>query len=99
MSTPPITLADAKAHMNILDTVDDTVIEAKLSAATEYVEQYIGQHFADITGGIPEPLKEAIRQITAHFYENREPVLVGVNAQEIPLSAFNLMDSYRKWVF
>ena len=99
MSTPPITLADAKAHMNITTDIDDAVISDKLSAASTYVEHYIGQLFSDFTDGVPPPLKEAVRQISAHFYENREPALVGVNAQEIPLSAFDLMDSYRKWVF
>lgn len=101
-STPPITLADAKAHMNILDSTDDAVITAKLAAATEYIEGYIGKLFdneEDFPDGIPEPLKEAVRQITAHFYENREPVLVGVNAQELPFNVFDIMNGYRKWVF
>lgn len=99
MSTPPIDLADVKAHLNITDNADDTVITAKLAAASSYVEHYVGQLFEDYVDGVPDPLKEAVRQVTAHFYENREPVLVGVSGQEIPLSAFDLMNAYRKWVF
>mgnify|MGYP000197396570 CR=1 FL=1 len=48
---------------------------------------------------VPAPLKEAVRQLAAHFYENREAALVGVTASELPFGVIDLVAPYRTWVF
>ncbi|MBA7592232.1 hypothetical protein ES708_34410 [subsurface metagenome] len=44
---------------------------------------------------IPEPIKQALKLIIGHLYENREEVLVGKTAIRIPLSAESLLGPYR----
>lgn len=48
---------------------------------------------------VPAPLCEAIKQLAAHWYENREAVLIGTQAFALPLSLFDLVGPYRAWVF
>jgi len=43
----PITLADARAHLRVTDTDEDVLIEAFISAAREYAENYCGRSFAE----------------------------------------------------
>lgn len=39
---------------------------------------------------------EAVKQIVTHLYENREPVVVGLTANDVPLSALMLLDADRR---
>ena len=48
---------------------------------------------------IPAAVKEAVRQLAAHLYENREASLVGVTAQSLPFGTLDLLSSYRAWQF
>ena len=44
---------------------------------------------------IPNPLIQAIRLIIGHWYENRETVVIGTIANEIPFAAQALIDQFR----
>lgn len=44
---------------------------------------------------IPEGIKTAIKLIANHWYENREAVVVGTGASEVPISARMLLDAHR----
>ena len=44
---------------------------------------------------IPEDLRHAIILMVAHWYEHREPVVVGTTAAEVPMSAQSLLNRYR----
>lgn len=97
-----ITVEDAKAHMNITSQDDDLLIADKITAAEEWLSLQIGAKVWDIQtfpNGTPAPLKEAVRQLVAHWYENREASLVGVTAEEIPFGVFDLIAPYRVWSF
>lgn len=97
-----ITVADAKAHMNISSNADDALITAKIAAAEAWIGQFIGRPLDDTEAfpdGIPEPLKEAIRQLVAHLYENREATIVGLNMVDVSPGLFDLMAPYREWAF
>ena len=48
---------------------------------------------------VPEPLREAVRQLAAHLYENREPVAVGNIVNELPHGIEDLIADYRVWGF
>ena len=44
---------------------------------------------------VKAPLKLAIKELVAHWYENREPVLVGSIVANIPLTVDRLLGPYR----
>ena len=48
---------------------------------------------------VPEGLKQAIKIIGATLYEQRESVVVGLTAMEIPFSAQNLLVPFTSWKF
>lgn len=94
-----ITLADAKAHLNITDETDDTMIAEKIGAAEAWVADFTGEDFLDeeaFPDGAPAPVKEAIRKFVADLYENREASLAGIAA---PFGVADLLAPYRRWTF
>ncbi|WP_413709381.1 head-tail connector protein [Rhizobium sp. Rhizsp82] len=64
-------MADVKAELRILHAHEDGLIQRKLSAAIDYVESAIGKKLADIEGGAPASLDEAIIALACHLYEHR----------------------------
>ena len=96
MST--ITVEDAKAHLNIITDDDNDLIAGKIAAAEEWIGLFVGKALSDFAP-VPEPLKEAVRQLTGHLYENREASLVAVSAELLPLGLHDLMAPYREYVF
>lgn len=90
-----ITLADFKAHMSILDDADDALLEAKIAAAQGHVESFTGPLDQDA----PAPLKEAVRQLAAHLFENREASIIDGTVRPIPLGFHDLIAPYRAWEF
>ena len=51
--------------------------------------------FGNTTASIPEDLKLAILLLVGHWYENRETVIIGVSASEVPFSVQCLIGKYR----
>ncbi len=100
-----VTLDDLKAHCNVTFDTDDALLTRKLAVATAHVENVLGGTLdetfpaAEFPDGVPAPVVEAILQIAAHLYENREVAIVGVTVQEIPLGAHDLLSPYRSWSF
>jgi len=48
-----------------------------------------------LASDVPEQIKLAIKMLAAHWYENREPVLIGVSQSNIPMSVDSLLWQYR----
>lgn len=96
-----VTLDDLKAHLNITFDLDDALLSSKLAAASAYVGQWVGGELATVyPSGIPAPLDEAVRQLAAHFYENREAVNVQeARALVLPFGVADLIAPYRVWAF
>ena len=97
-----VLLATAKQHLNVTDDTDDVIIQAKINAAEAHIEQLLGFTLASgFTGsaGVPDDVREAVLQLTGHWYENREASLVGISAEEIPFGVWQLIGPYREWVF
>lgn len=46
-------------------------------------------------GDVPEPIRQAILLLTAHYFENREGVVLGSAAAELPLGVCALLANYR----
>jgi uncharacterized phage protein (predicted DNA packaging) len=93
-----VTLEEMKAHLNITTADDDALITGKIEAAEAHIEAMLPagslDNFAD-----QQDVKEAVKQLAAHFYENREAVLLGVSAQELPLGVYQLLAPHRMWEF
>jgi len=96
-----ITLEDAKAHLNVTGSEDDYVISAKIAAAEAWIGAYIGMALDNLDAfpdGPAEPVKEAVRQLIGHLYENREATVVGANAFVPPFGVIDLLGPYREIV-
>lgn len=94
-----VTLNEAKAHLNIdLDwTEDDNYIISLLEMAEVVVANHIHDTLSgleDVNGAVPRPLVHGIKLLVSHFYENREPLAVGVSVANIPYSFEYLFDPY-----
>ncbi|WP_407192526.1 head-tail connector protein [Bradyrhizobium sp. STM 3566] len=94
---PGITLNQAKAHLNVTLDADDALITGKLAAAKAWVGAYTASDPDGDTA--PAPIGEAVLQLTAHLYQNREASLVGVTAQELPFGFLDLLAPYRAFAF
>lgn len=56
--------------------------------------------YGDAAGDVPEDLKEAIRSLAGHLYENREATFVGSGGvQVLPFGVEALLQPYRERVF
>ncbi|WP_332712626.1 head-tail connector protein [Pelagibacterium mangrovi] len=89
-------------HLNIEDGTDFDLLEQKVAVAEAWISKFIGTPLDDeetFPDGPPEPLKEAVRQLVGHLYENREATLIGVTADEIPFGVMDLITPFRTWVF
>jgi uncharacterized phiE125 gp8 family phage protein len=50
-----------------------------------------------LAAAVPEPIKAAIKLLAAHWYENREPVVVGNIVTPLPMAVESLLWSYRSF--
>jgi uncharacterized phage protein (predicted DNA packaging) len=92
-----VTLASLKQHLNLTLDDDDELLTSKLEAARIWVAAYTGGSADQID--IPAPVDEAVRQLAAHLYENREATLTGLTAQALPFGFLDLLSPYRAWAF
>lgn len=95
---PVIEVADLKAHMNVTSDADDALITGKIAAAEGWIAAFTGADWPP-ADPVPDALKEAIRQLAAHLFENREASLVGITAQQLPFGLLDLLAPYRAWAF
>ena len=92
-----IQLDDMKAHLNVTFDTDDVLIQGKIDAAEDFISSFYDGTWPP---AMPAPgLLEAIRQLGAHLYENREASLIGVTSQELPFGLMDLLTPYRAWAF
>ena len=93
-----ITVEDAKAHCNITTDADDGLIAGKIAAAEAFIDGWLEKPLAEMTT-VPADLKEAVRQLVGHLYENREATLVGISADELPMGFWGILTQHREWSF
>ncbi|QMV26844.1 phage gp6-like head-tail connector protein [Brucella sp. BO3] len=92
MAVVPLTLA--KAHMNIVGTDDDELINHYIDAAAEFIFDFTGNAVPDPA---PAQIKQAILMICAHWYENREASTVGISAATLPLGVIAILRNHRDY--
>lgn len=52
--------------------------------------------YGDDAADVPAPLRQALLLLVAHWFERREPVVLGAVAQEVPATAAGLLLPYRR---
>ena len=52
--------------------------------------------YGDAAGDVPEPLRQALLLLVAHWYERREPVVLGETAIQVPETVQSLLLPYRR---
>lgn len=97
-----VDLEDAKSHLGILDDADDSLISGKIDAAQAWLESQLGYSIEDEYDGdspvaYPADLVEAVRQMTAHMFENREATVVGLSITETPAAVADTVRNYRRY--
>lgn len=102
-----VNIEQMKQQLNLTGipgTDDDALIERKIEAAQNHIERLLGFRIEETYGGtdqdeIPPALVEAVCQLAAHWYENREATLVGVNGQELPFGVWQIVNEFREYSF
>jgi uncharacterized phiE125 gp8 family phage protein len=52
--------------------------------------------FGDAADDVPQPIRQSLLLLVAHWYENREPVEIGATATPIPSGVSELLLPYRR---
>lgn len=98
-------LAGLKEQLSFTDDIgeaDDALLQRKLDAAQNHVERLLGFKIEDIFGGtgqepVPAVLIEAVLQLAAHWYDNREAGSEAV--RELPFGVREIVTEYREFTF
>ncbi|MCA0847196.1 head-tail connector protein [Salipiger thiooxidans] len=100
-----VDIFDLKEQLSFTDdigSVDDDLLQRKLDAAHNHVERLLGFKIEETFGGedqdpIPPALIEAVSQLAAWWYEQREAA--GDTAREIPFGVREIITEYREFTF
>lgn len=87
-----------------LGTADDALMTRKISGAQDHIERLLGFKIEATYGGadqepVPPALVEAVCQLAAHWFENREASIVGVTAMVMPFGVEAIVNEYREYSF
>jgi uncharacterized phiE125 gp8 family phage protein len=52
--------------------------------------------YGDEASDVPAPIRHALTLLVAHWFERREPVVLGLGAQEVPATVAGLLLPYRR---
>lgn len=97
-------LATVKLHLRVDDAAEDALIGVYATAAEESAMQFLGRTvYADATaqgtdtaGIVINPaIQASLLLICGHLYANREDVVIGVSATQLPNGAQYLLHPYR----
>ena len=105
-----VTLHDAQGGASVLDAenyaVDVLSTPARLvlkSAAPAIVTRELNAFeiafaagYGDEASDVPAPIRQALTLLVAHWFERREPVVLGASAQEVPTTVAGLLLPYRR---
>ena len=99
------TIAELESHLAFTSDmagVDSLLLQQKLEAAQGHVERLLGFAIEENFGGVdqdpvPTPLREAVLQLAAHWYENREGV--SDTLRELPFGVSDLVSEFREFTF
>lgn len=95
-------LKEQLAFTEDLGEIDDQLLDRKLAAAQNHIERMLGYRIEASFGGedqepVPPALAEAVCQLAAWWYENREAA--GEGAREVPFGVREIVTEYREFTF
>ena len=98
-----IGLSDAKSHLRVDFSDEDSYIQLLIDAAYDYVRDVLKRPITEekmsIEEGtfweVPKTIDLAILLLVGHWYENRGAVVVGSISSEIEFSVTALIGKYR----
>jgi len=96
-SLPPVLTLDQiklHCHIEITQTVEDPLLLNLEMAARLHTQSVLRRTFDDTVG---ENVKQAMLVLIAHWYRNRESVLVGSIASVLPLTYTALLSTERNY--
>ncbi len=74
----------------------DRALRAEPGRSYNAIEISFAAGFGVNASDVPQPLRQAILLLTAHWYERREPVGLAGEVREIPQMVLMLINSYRR---
>ncbi|MBE7183439.1 MAG: phage gp6-like head-tail connector protein [Methylobacterium mesophilicum] len=89
-----VSLGALKAQLQIDFDDFDTLLQSKLDAAEAWAENFMGCSIYDFGSPLPADIQEAVLQLAAHWYVNREATLVGLNAAMMPFGVISLLSPH-----
>lgn len=95
-----------KAHLNMTDSegdeIDEAVLQRFLDAAKAHCERILGYKLTSavqLPDGPPADLEQAVLMLGAHWYSEREAVLIGVTGQDVPFGIAQILGEHRSYTF
>lgn len=98
---PVLTLEQVKDQLAFTPDVgaaDDALLQGKIAAAQVHVERMLGYAIEDMDP-VPPPLVEAVAQLAAWWYLQREAGAVEGRPAEVPFGVREIVAEYREWTF
>lgn len=100
-----VTLEQLKGQLKLNHDDEDDLLLQKIASAQSHLEQLLGFKIEDEypdagdppASTVPPALTECVLQLAAHWYENREAVVLGGNAQVLPVSIADVVTEFRNW--
>ena len=100
-----VTMPDLMAQLGLTGDAplgDVVLLQRKADAAQNHVERLLGFRIEDRFGGedqepVPPVLVEAVMQLAAWWFENREAA--GDGARAMPFGVEEIVTEYREWSF
>ena len=91
-----IDLVLVKAHLRVDGTEEDALIGTYLNGAVEYVQQHCDRRIVEAPEtseqmALTDDVKQAILLLVGHWYANREEVVIGAAANQIPMGVNALL--------
>ncbi|MEQ3649941.1 head-tail connector protein [Hyphomonas sp.] len=97
-------LKDQLSFTDDIGAVDDVLLQHKLDAAQNHVERMLGFKIENCFGDVdqepvPFSLIEAVLQLAAWWYDQRETAMAGSGAKEVPFGVSEIVREYREFTF
>jgi hypothetical protein len=104
-AVPIMSVLDIKQHLRVTlegseGDAEDLLIVGKMLAAETWVGLYLGVPLSTLAP-LPDPIQEALRQLVAFLYDNREAAVVGNSILVTAMTPgfYDLLAPYRCYVF